>query len=194
MNPTPEADVEGTAVEPTTALGRLSAALSARFGDTVQALPAVAGEVAIEVTQANWRTVCTALRDAPELCFEQLIDLSGIDYLHYGLAEWMTEAATRSGFSRGGNRFVGLGNAAPGESAQPARFAVVIHLLSVTHNWRLRVQCACLGEDMPLADSLGVRAVRAATPAQCANLRTARTANAHQRPAALTSHHPARTR
>ncbi len=154
MNPTPEADVEGTAVEPTTALGRLSAALSARFGDTVQALPAVAGEVAIEVTQANWRTVCTALRDAPELCFEQLIDLSGIDYLHYGLAEWKTEAATRSGFSRGGNRFVGLGNAAPGESAQPARFAVVIHLLSVTHNWRLRVQCACLGEDMPLADSL----------------------------------------
>jgi len=131
----------------------LAAALAARFGERVRALPAVAGEVAIEVAPADWRAVCAELRDAAEFRFEVLVDLSGIDYLHYGVGEWKTDNATRTGFSRGGTRFVGLGASAPSCSEQPARFAVVIHLLSVTHNRRLRVQCPLTGE-APLVDSL----------------------------------------
>ena len=119
-NPT-EAPAEAVVEVPATPVARLKAALAERFGERVKALPAVAGEVAIEVTAADWRAVCAELRDAPELCFEQLVDLSGIDYLHYGIAEWKTESATRSGFSRGGTRFVGLGADAPAETAQSAR-------------------------------------------------------------------------
>ncbi len=136
-----------------TPAARLAAALEARFGERIRALPAAAGEVAIEVPPAEWRTVCRELRDATELRFEQLIDLSGIDYLHYGVGEWKTDSATRTGFSRGGTRFVGLGASAPAASVHGSRFAVVIHLLSVTHNQRLRVQCPLAGE-APLADSL----------------------------------------
>jgi NADH-quinone oxidoreductase subunit C len=44
---------------------------------------------------------CRALRDEPEWRFEQLIDLTGVDYLDYGRVEWNTETATASGFSRG---------------------------------------------------------------------------------------------
>ena len=150
-----EAPAEGTAAAaPQTAIERLASALVARFGDRARSLPAVAGEVAIEVDAADWRAVCTELRDAPELRFELLVDLSGIDYLHYGVGEWKTDSATRSGFSRGGTRFVGLGAPAPGTTEQGARYAVVIHLLSVTLNQRLRVQCPCSGGEVPIVDSL----------------------------------------
>ena len=46
-------------------------------------------------------SVCRALRDTPELKFEMLVDLAGVDYLHYGRDEWQTVTATHSGFSRG---------------------------------------------------------------------------------------------
>ena len=48
--------------------------------------------------------MCRTLRDAPELKFEMLMDVAGVDYLHYGRDEWQTETATRSGFSRGARR------------------------------------------------------------------------------------------
>lgn len=146
---------EAVAAVPTTRVGRLREAVLARFGERVREIPAVEGEVAFAVTPAEWTAVCAEMRDAPELLFEQLIDLSGIDYLQYGIAEWKTDAATRSGFSRGGNRFVGLGLHAAGEvPANQPRFAVVIHLLSVTHNHRVRLSCTCEGHEPPMADSL----------------------------------------
>jgi len=149
-----EAPADAVVEVPATPVVRLQAALAERFGERAKAIPAVAGEVAIEVAAADWRAVCAELRDAAELRFEQLVDLSGIDYLHYGIAEWKTESATRSGFSRGGSRFVGLGTDAPAETAQAARYAVVVHLLSLTHNWRVRVQCPCLGGEVPIVDSI----------------------------------------
>ena len=45
--------------------------------------------------------VCLALRDEPEFDFKLLIDVCGVDYLHYGLSEWETESATATGFERG---------------------------------------------------------------------------------------------
>jgi NADH-quinone oxidoreductase subunit C len=76
-------------------------AIEARIGARAAPLPALPGEIAIEVAPPDLVAICKELRDAPDLAFEQLIDLSGIDYLDYGRSEWTTEAATTTGFSRG---------------------------------------------------------------------------------------------
>jgi NADH-quinone oxidoreductase subunit C len=68
------------------------------------------GEVTIEVSAANYHGVAQTLRDHPELKFEELIDLSGIDYSTFA--------------GREGGR----------------RYAAVCHLTSVSHNWRLRLR------------------------------------------------------
>ena len=111
-------------------------------------LPSLADELAIDVAPAELLSVCRDLRDLPELAFEQLTDLSGIDYLEFGRSEWTTEAATSSGFSRGVER-----EAARQVEGQ-ARFAVAYHLLSVSRNTRLRVRCACEAGEPPMLDSI----------------------------------------
>ena len=72
--------------------------------------------------------MCRTLRDAPELKFEMLMDLCGVDYLDYGRDEWQTESATDSGFSRGAHR----AQPRPRTCEAAGRFAVVYHLLSIT--------------------------------------------------------------
>ncbi len=123
-------------------------AVESRIGASARQVAAPAGEIAIEVAPADWLGVCRLLRDAPDLAFEQLSDLSGIDYLDYGRSEWTTEAATASGFSRGVERD------APRETGGGSRFAVVCHLLSVSRNTRLRVRCRCEEGEPPVIDSL----------------------------------------
>ena len=99
-------------------------------------------EVVCETTPERLLDVCTRLRDDPELGFEQLIDLCAVDYAAYGEADWETsETATSGGFSRG----VGRG-AFSEEGWGGKRFAVVYHLLSVTHNARLRLKVYVEGE------------------------------------------------
>ncbi len=123
-------------------------AIDSRIGAHARRVTALPGELAIEVAPEHWLAVCRELRDLPELAFEQLIDLSGIDYLEHGRSEWTTESATSSGFSRGVDR-----DTLPAEEEVP-RFAVVCHLLSVSRNTRLRVRCRCLPGDPPMVDSL----------------------------------------
>ena len=65
------------------------------------------------------------LRDEPELRFEQMMDLCGMDYSQYGDAHW------------------------PGP-----RFAVVYHLLSLTHNQRVRLKVFSPNDEFPVLDSL----------------------------------------
>jgi NADH-quinone oxidoreductase subunit C len=89
------------------------------------------------------------LRDAPELKFEMLMDVAGVDYLHHGRDEWQTVTATRSGFSRGRV----ARNTAP-DPEMAGRFAVVYHLLSVTHNHRLRLRVKCADTQEPVVDSV----------------------------------------
>jgi NADH-quinone oxidoreductase subunit C len=84
------------------------------------------GEITVEVTPSAYLATCQKLRDSAELRFEQAIDLCGVDYSTYGGAR-----APRGG-----------------------RFAVVLHLLSVTHNWRLRVRCVIAEEELPMLPSL----------------------------------------
>ena len=123
-------------------------AIESRIGANARRVAALPGELAIEVAPDQWLTVCQQLRDAPDLKFEQLIDLSGVDYLDYGRSEWTTEAATASGFSRGVERDT------PHPELEGPRFAVVCQLLSVSRNTRLRIRCRCLTGEPPMIDSL----------------------------------------
>jgi NADH-quinone oxidoreductase subunit C len=104
-------------------------------------------ELCYEVQPAQLREVCLALRDSPDLKFETLIDLAGIDYLDYASTEWKTYSATTSGFSRGVNR-------APRKPHDGARFAVAYQLLSVTHNHRVRVRARCEDAEDPIIASV----------------------------------------
>ena len=106
-------------------LETLSQNLQKHLGDRIVAMQLALGEVSIDVDAANYFELMQMLRDEPELRFEQLMDLCGVDYLSYGNAPWKGK-----------------------------RFAVVSHLLSITHNWRLRVRCFAESDDMPALPSL----------------------------------------
>jgi NADH-quinone oxidoreductase subunit C len=88
------------------------------------------GELTIEVPPTELLWVMEALRDNSELSFEILIDLCGVDYLSYGV-ESITE----------GDR-------------QDKRFAAVYHLLSIKHNYRLRVKTFTTNNEFPVLDSV----------------------------------------
>ena len=139
---------------PKTPAEALAARLSERFGEKLDCSIAV-GQVTAELAAEDLVEVCTALRDEPDLRFEQLMDVCGVDYSAYGQADWLTDDASTSGFSRG----VSAGSyrettpegspdgSAPGRSPPGRlRFAVVYHLLSVTHNHRLRLRAYAEGD------------------------------------------------
>lgn len=103
-------------------------------------------EVALIVPREDLLEVMRRLRERSALAFEQCIDLCGVDYAAYGSSEWLTAAASHSGFGRG----VQGGQAALDPES---RFAVVYQLLSLTKNWRLRVK-TFLDADDPIVDSV----------------------------------------
>jgi len=130
---------------------------AAAFGNRVTVMESRFGIVTIEVAAEDWVEVCRVLRSSAEFAFEQLTDLCGVDYLGFGQSEWETSDATSEGFSRG---VEGLG---PGRFAwrqrplpEPLehRYAVVLHLLSLAHNRRLRLRCFARGDEMPMIPSL----------------------------------------
>lgn len=106
------------------------------FEDTLVACGKALGEVTIEVSKDDLLEVCTQLRDHDALAFEQLIDLTVVDYSTYGQDEWSTTEATGEGFSRGREDSQPLR-----KTWQRERFAVVYHLLSIAHNHRVRLKC-----------------------------------------------------
>lgn len=124
--------------------------LTAGAARPVESLP---GELCIECDPPAWLAVAKALRDHPELRFEVLIDLAGVDYLQYGESEWKTQRATGSGFSRGRHAQGGVADSAL-FGGRPGRFAVTVQLLSITHNRRLRLRSFCADHDEPMLDSL----------------------------------------
>jgi len=109
----------------TTKLETLEAGLRNALGDNLHDLTVALGEVTIVVKAANYLSVMRVLRDHSELRFEELIDLCGVDYSAYGDGAY-----------------------------DGPRFAVVSHLLSLTHNWRLRVRVFAPDDDMPLVASM----------------------------------------
>ena len=130
----------------------LALKVEAQLKDSVRRVPcapSACDEVAYEVDAANLLTVCRTLRDAPELKFEMLMDVSGVDYLHYGRDEWQTQSATRSGFSRG--------RVARNDTPDPnmaGRFGVTYNLLSIANNQRLRLRVKCPDTQEPVVDSV----------------------------------------
>ena len=126
----------------------LAARVTAALGDRARVYKSLPDELAIEVGGERLLEVALILRDDPQLRFELLMDLAGVDYLDYGRAEWRTNSATTSGFSRGVNR------AAPHTLAGDKRYAVVSQLLSLTYNQRLRLRVWAEDVEDPMVDSL----------------------------------------
>jgi NADH-quinone oxidoreductase subunit C len=135
----------------------LAQRLTARFGADIVAVTEWRGETTAEVLPENWVRLVQLLRDEPEFRFEQAVDVCGVDYLSYGQTEWDTTDVSNQGFSRG---VEGQGpgrfrwSERPRVADQPRRFAVVVHLLSVTHNRRLRLKAYCVDDALPIIPSL----------------------------------------
>lgn len=141
-------------VEPTTSFTeRLKARLQGKLVSVHEAL----GETTVEISPEAWAEAARILRDDAELGFEQLIDLCGVDYLGYGEDEWDTTDVSSEGFSRG------VEGAGPGRfdwenrprgNGPERRYAVVVHLMSVRHNRRLRIRCFAADNSLPVVASL----------------------------------------
>jgi NADH-quinone oxidoreductase subunit C len=124
----------------------LAARIDERFGEQVTRVVSICGELTIEIDKDDLNEVATALRNEADFGFEMLIDVCGVDYLSYGSDEWTTSSATGTGFSRGVERKPVILDEA--DEFDPRRFAVVYHLLSLRHNFRLRLR-AYTGTDNP---------------------------------------------
>ena len=109
----------------TTKLESLEIALRSALGESIGDLVVALGEITLLVNSTDYLSVMRLLRDHEDLRFEELIDLCGVDYSTYGDGVWVGK-----------------------------RFAVVSHLLSITHNWRLRVRVFAPDDDFPLLASL----------------------------------------
>ena len=131
--------------------------LEAKLGQKLAKIVEARGETTIEVLPENWLAVCAILRDDASLRFEQLIDLCGVDYLSWGDAEWDTTDVSSTGFSRGvegeGPGRFGWANR-PHPAHIPHRYGVIVHLLSIANNQRLRVRAHCSDDDLPGLPSL----------------------------------------
>ncbi len=106
-------------------LDTLEAALQSAFGDTMTSTVRALGEITITVPEAVYLDTMLRLRDDPALKFEQLMDLCGVDYIDYRNQPW-----------------------------DGPRYAVVVHLLSLTHNWRVRVRVFAPDDDLPALASV----------------------------------------
>lgn len=105
-----------------------------RFASNIQSCTVAYEEVNVELLPEQLLMVAQALRDESPFQFRQLIDISGVDYLHYGIGEWKTKAAS-TGYSRGVQR-----EATQTSDWHGNRFVVVYHLLSHVNNQRIRLR------------------------------------------------------
>ncbi len=106
-------------------LVQLAANLEKVLGKRAQSIEIALGEVTVVVKADAYLESAMLLRDDPSLAFEQLIDLCGVDYQDFREGQW------------GGQRF-----------------AAVTHLLSLAHNWRLRVRVFATEDAYPVVASL----------------------------------------
>src|SRR5580698_5832183 len=109
--------------------------INERCAHWVQQSVVALGELTIDVLPDHLHEICYALRDSLDFDFQMLVDVCGVDYLHYGLSEWETESATATGFERGVDR-----RAINHPHLTQPRYAAVYHLLSLRQNHRLRIR------------------------------------------------------
>ena len=106
-------------------LVQLAANLEKVLGKRARSIETALGEVTVVLNADTYFESAMLLRDNPLLAFEQLIDLCGVDYQDFGDGTWSGQ-----------------------------RFAVVSHLLSLQHNWRLRVRVFATDDGYPLVASI----------------------------------------
>ena len=105
----------------TARLTQLQETLLESLGDRIGSCTLALGEITLVVDHADYHETMRMLREMPGLSFEKLIDLCGVDYAVYG----------------------------NGRHDGP-RYAVVVHLLSLAHNFRLRVRAFLPDENSPV--------------------------------------------
>jgi NADH-quinone oxidoreductase subunit C len=103
----------------------LSLSLENVLGDALAQSFVRLDELTLVIKPQHYESVMRTLRDHPDCRFEQLIDLCGMDYSGYGEGAW-----------------------------EGARFAVVVHLLSVANNQRVRVRVFCPDDELPVVASV----------------------------------------
>ncbi|QWC96154.1 NADH-quinone oxidoreductase subunit C [Polynucleobacter paneuropaeus] len=106
-------------------LNQLAANLERVLGGRAQSIEIALGEVTVVLNADTYSEAALLLRNDPALAFEQLIDLCGVDYQEFRDGAWSGQ-----------------------------RFAVVTHLLSIVHNWRLRVRVFAADDSYPVLASL----------------------------------------
>ena len=120
----------------------LSEALGSVFADKLRVETAF-GAVTAVVDAERLIATMRSLRDLPEFRFETLIDVCGVDYSAYG--------ATARGLAYSSSDAT---PAEPPNRLHGGRFAAVYHLLSITHNHRLRVRAFAPDDDFPVLPSV----------------------------------------
>jgi NADH-quinone oxidoreductase subunit C len=100
-------------------------AVAAALGDKAKRIDLKHGEVTVVVSAQNYLEAARILKEAPGCQFEQLIDLCGVDYSEYRMGDW-----------------------------DGLRYAVTVHLLSISLNQRVRLRVFCPDDDLPAVDSL----------------------------------------
>ncbi|MDR3396821.1 MAG: NADH-quinone oxidoreductase subunit C [Pandoraea sp.] len=106
-------------------LQQLKTTLQNVLGTRAEQLVEALDELTLTVKASDYLEVARTLRDHPELKFEQLMDVAGLDYSAYGDGAY-----------------------------DGPRYAAVSHLLSLSHNWRLRVRVFAPEDDLPVVASL----------------------------------------
>ena len=106
-------------------LDTLQAALEATLGARIRQFKRELGEITLTVDAADYLAVAQTLRDDPQLQFEQLIDLCGMDMSSYRDSPW-----------------------------DGPRYLTVVHLLSVSHNWRVRLKVFAPDDAVPVVASV----------------------------------------
>ena len=106
-------------------LNQLAANLEQVLGKRAQSIEIALGEVTVVLNSDTYLESAMLLRDDPSLAFEQLTDLCGVDYQDFRDGTWAG-----------------------------SRFAAVTHLLSLAHNWRLRVRVFAPEDSYPVLASL----------------------------------------
>ncbi|MDB5896922.1 MAG: nuoC [Ramlibacter sp.] len=100
-------------------------AVTAALGDKARHIAMKHGEVTVIVGAQDYLEAMRVLKDAPGCQFEQMIDLCGVDYSDYKAGEW-----------------------------DGLRYAVVVHLLSISLNQRVRVRVFAPDDELPVVDTI----------------------------------------
>jgi NADH-quinone oxidoreductase subunit C len=106
-------------------LDQLQATLETVLGPTIKAFERERGEITLTVSADDYLGVALCLRDHAALRFQMMVDLCGLDYSSYKNQPW-----------------------------DGARYCVVLHLLSVEHNWRLRLKVFAPDDELPVLVSV----------------------------------------